>query len=226
MTVGADVPDDDTRELARDLHDAAEQASSEYGAKLTRESVDQPVLDPEFSTSAPWEITVYPGDLAEVETSLSRVLAVEDVPGTLGIGTASGWPYVTVASIEQFSGVFHAVSALPMFASGGTYSLLSVDEHLRIVHTPRWVDDTLIDEVIAIANDHPDAEVLLEAPVGGSEPPTLYVARLTPDQVTALDSRLSALPSTAPEGVDIEYVLGSLGTDGVTYTSGTIGSAS
>lgn len=223
LTVGAEVSDTDTVDLLRTAFAATETLDPSYSAQLVRAAVDAPSLDSEVATLPRWTLAFSPGSLDEAEFTLARMLEVEKSPGTLAISEDGSWPSVTIADIDQFAAAFAAVSALPMFADGGTYTLLSLTERLRIVHTPRWVTTALIDDVTAISRAYPDAEVLLEAPKGGAQPPALFIARLTPDEVTAVGARLAALGGVAMEGIGISYTLGSLGTDGVTYTNGVIG---
>ncbi|MFG6476012.1 hypothetical protein ACFXP7_06440 [Microbacterium sp. P06] len=225
VTVANSADEQQTIHLARELRVLAEAEELGNGASLRRESADAAAIDPDVTTPPAWEFSVYPGDAGDIEGSVSGLLAVEQVEGTLGAGVSGGWPHVTVASIDDFAAVFDAVAATPLFRDGGTYTLWSVDERLRIVHTPKWFSGAGIAEVIDLASAYPAAEVLLEAPEGGSQPPVLYVSRLTPDEVAAIDARLSqpALARASVEGGAIEYVLGTTGSDGATYTGGTFG---
>lgn len=225
VTVAAAVSDAETAIVLSEVYHVAEQSEPELRAQLQRESVGAPELDAEFAAPAPWTLTVYPGSLEEAQSGLADRLAVENVAGARGIDKFSGWPFVTIDDITQFADAFAAVSTLPMFEAGGTYTLFSVEERLRIVHTPRWVTDELIGELVAISSEYPAAEVLLEAPPGGAEVPSLYISGLTPDEVTAIATRLSAFAYGSGEGVTILYTLGSIGGDGVTYTNGVLGEA-
>lgn len=227
VTIGADASDDETLQLARDLHAAAAYEAPEFGAQLRRAPVDIPPIDAEYATPAPWEIGVFPAELDDVERLLTDILTVEDITGALGIARASGWPSVTFASLDEFDAGFDAVAGTPMFADGGTYTLLSLDERLRIVHTPQWVTDAGVHEVVAIARAYPQAEVLLEAAEGGAQPPTLYVSRLSAEEIVALDARLSdaEFAGFSVTGDPIEYVLGSLSEGGTQYVGGLIGRA-
>lgn len=225
MTVSETASETETIALAGRLHDEAAPASLDAGAVLQRASADAPVLDAEVAAPARWQVTVYPGDSAETETLLVNMLTVAAVPGTLGITVFDGWPSVTVTSLDQFDTVFDAVSVTPLFQEGGTYTLLSLDEHLRIVHVPDRTSKDAIREIVDIARDYPTAEVVLEAPIAGPQFPTLYVSRLTPDEVVRLDSRLRdpRLATADVDGHALPFVLGSTGSDGTTYTNGTFG---
>ncbi|MGM2704428.1 hypothetical protein ACS2QD_30830, partial [Bacillus cereus group sp. Bce036] len=79
----------------------------------------------------------------DAEAHLSEMLAVAAVPGTFGIASGT-WPHVDVADIDRFGAAFHAVSALPLFANGGSYRLAAVDKRLRIEHTPAWVTPAFV----------------------------------------------------------------------------------
>lgn len=226
VTVSASASDADTVDLAHDLHAATSAAMSDSHAQtlLRRESTSSVSLDPEFSTPEPWTVQVQPADRDAMESELATVLAIEDVPGALGIRIDDSWPSITVDTLARFGTAFDAASELEAFADGGTYRLLALDDRLRIVHTPMWVEPELVHEVIDIATDYPQAEVLLEAPAGGQTPPTLYIAKLSPAQVEELTVRLSSaqLADAVADGIRIEYVLGSTGEDGTTYISGLI----
>lgn len=225
VTIAESATEAETLELARRLHDEAAAGSLDAGAALQRFEVDVPALDAEVANPPKWRVTVYPGDFAEVDTVLRDTLTVAAVPGTLGIAVTDGWPTVTVASLDQFDTVFDAVSTTPLFQGGGTYALLSLDEHLRIVHVPDRTSNEAIHEIVDIARTYPAAEVLLEAPTSGPQFPTFYVARLSPDQVVQLDARLRdpRLATADLNGYPVNFVLGSTGTDGTTYTNGTFG---
>lgn len=225
VTVSASASDDDTLDLARELYATAATGSGDSQTLLRRESRSAVSLDPEFSTPEPWTLRIQPGERADVESALRSVLAIEDIPGALGIHVEESWPSVTVETLDQFPAVFDAASALPAFEDGGSYRLLALDDHLRIEHTPKWVEPELIQEVIAIAVDYPRAEVLLEAPMGGDTPPTLYIAKLSPEEVDEVGARLSApaLADTVATGFQLQYVLGSIGANGTTYLGGILG---
>jgi len=224
VTVRATASDEQTLAIARDLHTAS---ADDAHVQLVREPVDVAGLDPEISPPAAWRLQIRPGDLATIEQALAVKLEIEKVPGTLEIAVWDGWPSLSVAAIDDFAAVFDAASASPALVDGGTYRLFPDDEHLRIVHTPRWVSSDLVHEVIGIAIAHPSAEVLLEAPEGGGTPPTLYISRLTAVELDALDAQLGdpAMASALVPGTSVEYVLGTLTPDGVAHVSGTVGAA-
>lgn len=222
VTVSATASDEQTLEIARDLHAAS---ADDAHVQLAREPIDVPGLDPEIAAPSAWSLQISPGDLDTIEQALAVKLEIEKVSGTLEISVLDGWPSLSIASIDDFAAVFDAASASPALADGGTYRLFPDDEHLRIVHTPRWVTAELVHDVIAIAVAHPSAEVLLEAPQGGDAPPTLYISRLDAADVDAIDAQLGdpAMASTIVPGTTVEYVLGTLTTDGVVHLSGSIG---
>lgn len=225
VTVSASASDEETFRLTQEIHAATDADAPGSSTYLRREAVSGVVLDPEYSTPAPWTLQLHPGDLADIEETLTSMMAIEDIPGALSIDVYDSWTSLTIETLDDFTDVFDTASTLPIFSDGGTYTLFSLTEHLRIVHTPEWVSPDLIHEVIAIASEYPAAEVLLEAPPGGATPPTLYIARLTPEQVGELDGRLGnpALAGSVTEGVELEYVLGSIGAEGTSYVGGVLG---
>ncbi|MGL3150854.1 hypothetical protein ACSS7Z_10880 [Microbacterium sp. A82] len=225
VTIGDDADEQETLAFARRLHSAGASENLTAGVTLQRETADARQLDPEVEAPALWKLTVYPAEETAVESDLTGMLAVADVPGVRGIGVADGWPYVRVSDLEQFDDVFMSVSSTPLFEHGGTYTLFALEERLRIVHVPSRTADVAILEVIDLARSYPAAEVLLEAPTAGPQYPTLYVARLTPEQVHDIDARLRQphLAGADVDGYPVEFVLGSIGPDGVTYTGGTFG---
>jgi hypothetical protein len=99
------------------------------------------------------------------------------------------------------------------------------DKHLQIVHVPTRSSDESIDAIIQLAIDYPDAEILLQATTAGPQWPTLYIARLTPEQVTAIQARLldPALADADIEGYPMPFILTSVGADGPVYTEGNFG---
>ena len=225
LTVGAGVSPDDVRAFLRRAHTAAAADDTPGVVTVIQLAPAETRPDPDMSVPRLWTLTAYPGELADVETHLGELLAVAAVPGTFGIASDT-WPHVDVADIDLFGAVFHAVSALPLFANGGSYRLAAAAERLRIEHTPAWVTAAFVDTVIDIAVTHPGAEVLLEAPGGGAEPPALYVSHLTADQAAAVARRLNAFAAPLPDGVAgvrIPYTLGTVGSDGITYTNGDVG---
>ncbi|WP_243076637.1 hypothetical protein [Microbacterium sp. SS28] len=223
VVIDGDAPSERITAFARELHSAT---ATQPGTVVLRGSArDAVALDPEVAAPSAWEATVQPSESAQFDAALSGILAAAAVPGAAGIVVADGWPYVTVETLDQFETVFAEISATPLFENGGTYTLQSLDEHLRIVHVPARTTDDGILEIIDIARDHPAAEVLLEAPTSGPQYPRLFVSRLSPEEAQALDLRLRAprLATADVDGFPLEYVLGSLGETGTTYIGGTFG---
>lgn len=213
VVVALDAADDDVLSLASDLHAAA--ASEETRVVLSRDG----------ALPARWSLQVFPADEAEMTADLEGMLRAESMPELVSYSVIDGWPYVTIEDIERFGGVFDELSARPEFADGATYTLLSGAERLRIVHVPSRTTAEAVHGIIDIARRLPDAEVLLEAPTAGPQWPTLYVSRLSPEQVETLAAELRD-PSWAGADVDglpVEFVLGTVGPDGTTYTTGTLG---
>ncbi|GAA2983238.1 hypothetical protein JOD63_000705 [Microbacterium terrae] len=224
VVIQEQTPADDINRLAEQLHVVAAQRAGDI--VMRAESSEPRTLDPEVAPPYEWQISMEPGDTETFKTTVAGTLAAASVPGAVGIAVIDGWPYVTVERLEQFEDVFSRVSATPLFQDGGTYTLQSLDERLRIVHVPTRTNDDAIVEIIAVARDYPNAEVLLEAPTSGPQTPTFYVSRLSPSQQHELDMRLREprLADADVDGYALEYVLGSTGENGTTYTSGTFGS--
>lgn len=225
LTIGDQADEHETLDIARRLHDEAAAANLGSGATLKRESTTVAQLDPEVQTPMRWELTVYPGEISQIELTLTDIVAAA-IPGTLGISVdGGGWPSVKVIDLSSFDEVFQTVSSTELFEAGGTYTLFALEERLRIVHVPGRTADVAIQEVIDLARSYPAAEVLLEAPTAGPQYPTLYVARLTPEEVIEVDARLrdQRLADADVDGYPLEFVLGTTGAEGVTYTGGTFG---
>jgi hypothetical protein len=157
-----------------------------------------------------------------VATDVTQVQTLEEFDATVSV--IDGWPSVTVPTLDDFSEVFHRVSGQGMFADGGTFTLLS-DKHLQIVHIPARSSDESIDAIIQLAIDYPDAEILLQATTAGPQWPTLYVARLTPEQVTEVQTQLldPSLADADIEGYPMPFILTTIGADGPVYTYGNLG---
>ncbi|WP_334152367.1 hypothetical protein [Microbacterium sp.] len=223
VVIADDAEDESVLEFAPALFTAA--SASPDTVTLRRPADDATTLDPEVSAPPRWEVSVEAETDAAFEAALSETLVVAAVPGTTGIVTIDGWPSVTVETLDEFDDVFSRVSSTELFRDGGTYTLQSLDEQLRIVHVPTRTTDEAIHEIIDIARSYPDAEVLLEATTSGPQYPKLYVSRLGSDQVEAVEARLRAprLASADVDGFPLEFVLSSLDEQGTTSVSGTFG---
>ena len=225
VTMSATAADDEIQDAATAIQKIADVADWAGSIVLTREQTDSYDEEQDVLLPIPWEVTVYPGDPAAIHDLLEVTLVVEKIPGVgrFGLGP-DGWPYVTVLSIDSFLDVFHELSRTSTFADGGTYSLFS-DKHLQIVHVPARSSDESIEAIVQLAIDFPDAEILLQATTAGPQWPTLYVARLTPEQVTAVEARLldPALADADIEGYPMPFILTTIGSDGPVYTEGNFG---
>jgi hypothetical protein len=203
--------------------DVATQLREAATAPLTvslRQASSLPPPDGDMSPLDAWSFDLTPdGDLG----SLAALLDAAAVPGVAELSVIQGWPSVTIVGIDAFSAAFDELSREPLFADGGSYRMSSTDEHLRIEHVAERTTPEGVHEVIALARDYPHAEVLLEG--SPTSTPTLYVARLTPEEVAAIDARLRdpGLADVDVQGYAVPFVLGSTGADGVVYTSGTFG---
>jgi hypothetical protein len=228
VSVSNSATDGDILDLAHQFHKLAEAEMPDGSATLAGEADNTVVPDSDWSPPTHWTFAVYPGDAERVDTVLDEVLTVAQIPGTVDISADHGWPSVSITDLALFDQVFDAVSSTALFEAGGTYSLLSVEERLRIVHVPARTTDDAIHEIIDIARTYPAAEVLLEASLAGQQVPRLYVSRLTPEEVTELDTRLRdpRLAGADVDGYALEYVLGTLGEAGMAYTGGTFGDVS
>ncbi len=158
------------------------------------------------------------------DDSVSLLLAAEHVDAVATVDVATGWPYVRFDDLDAFAAGFTTVTELEPFREGGTYSI-SESDHLTVVHVPGRSSAHFIDEIIAIALEYPDAEVLLQATTAGPQWPALYIARLTPEQATEIAARLRdpAMADADREGYPVEFVLTTIGPDGPEYTTGTVG---
>jgi hypothetical protein len=225
VTVSATASDDEVQDAATAIRKIADVADWAGSIVLTREQTDSYDEEQDVLLPIPWEVTVYPGDRSAIHDLLEVTLVVEKIPGVgrFGLGP-DGWPYVTVLSIDTFADVFHQLSQTATFAHGGTYSLFS-DKHLQIVHIPARSSDESIEAIVQLAIDYPDAEILLQATTAGPQWPTLYVARLTPEQVKAIEARLldPALADADIEGYPVPFILTTVGADGPVYTEGNFG---
>lgn len=225
VEVAGAATDEEVLEFAADVRSVAAETASITSATLELEGPEAAQLDGEVSSPPKWSVQVYPADAAAVTTLLGRVFEVAAVPGTTGISIDDDWPTVTVLDMADLEWVFTTVRELPLFADGGTYTLLPGDERLTIVHVPTRMSDEAVREVIRIALTHPESAVLLEAATEPPHNPTLYVSGLTAEAVAELDERLSdpRLADADVDGYPVSYVLSSDGDDGAEYISGTFG---
>lgn len=158
------------------------------------------------------------------DDSVTYLLAAENIDAVATVEVATGWPYVQFPDVDAFAAGFARVTQLEPFRAGGTYTIGEGD-HLTIVHVPSRSSEHFLAEIIAIAIAYPDAEVLLQATTAGPQWPALYIARLTPEQVTEIAARLRdpALADADLEGYPVDFVLTTIGPDGPEYTNGTVG---
>ncbi|GAA1467247.1 hypothetical protein [Microbacterium thalassium] len=225
VEVAGATTDEEVLEFAADVRAVAAATPSVTTATLELEGPPASQLDGEVTAPPKWLIEVYPADHDELTALLAKVFEVAAVPGTTGISLDGEWPTVTVLDMSDLEWVFTTVRELPLFADGGTYTLLAADDRLTIVHVPARMSDEAVREVIRIALEHPESRVLLEAATESPHNPTLYVSGLTADAVAELDERLSdpRLADADVDGYPVSYVLSSDGEDGTEFTSGTFG---
>jgi len=220
ITIADGATDADVLAFADDVQAAIIDETNEL--TLHADAPEAPRIDPEVSPAPKWQFTLRPGGRTE---GLADVLAAAAVPGAMGISNETGWPSAVAATLDDVEPLIVALSQTRLFSDGGTFTVPSVDEHFRLVYVPERTSMDGVREMVAIARDYPDAEILLEAPTTGPQHPTFYVSRLTADQVATLDARLRSpqLASASADGIPLEYVLGSTGEQGTTYVTGTFG---
>ncbi|WES63712.1 hypothetical protein P0L94_14735 [Microbacter sp. GSS18] len=225
VEIAGAATDEEVLEFAADVRSVAASTTSVTSATLELEGPEAAQLDGEVTAPPKWSVQVYPAEAAPVTALLEKVFEVAAVPGTTGISLDGDWPTVTVLDISDIEWVFTTVRELPLFAEGGTYTLLPGDERLTIVHVPARMSDEAVREVIRIALTHPEASVLLEAATEPPHNPTLYVSGLTPEAVADIAERLSdpRLADADIDGYPVSFVLSTPGEDGEEYTSGTFG---
>lgn len=222
ITVADGAADADVLAFADGVQEAIADEANEV--TLRADAPDAPRIDPEVAPAPKWQFTLRPGGRTD---GLADILTAAAVPGAMGISTDEGWPSAVAATLDEVEPLIVALSQTRLFSSGGTFTVPSIDEHFRIVYVPSRTSLDGVREMVSVARDYPDAEVLLEAPTTGPQHPTFYVSRLTSDEAAALDARLRApgLASASADGIPLEYVLGSTGEQGSTYVTGTFGGA-
>ncbi|MGN7970045.1 hypothetical protein [Microbacterium sp. 22296] len=220
ITLVADASEDDVLAFARRVQDAVTQRAREVTLHVDDPSA--PRLDAEVSPTPKWQFTVHPDEAVD---ALAGVLDAAAVPGASGISAGLGWPSAVAATLDDVEPLIASLSATPLFADGGTFTVPSLSERFRLVYIPAFTTMEGVREVVSIARDYPDAEVLLEAPTSGPNQPTFYVAHLTPDEATQLAERLSApdMASVSVPGAPLEFVLTSLSEQGTDSLTGTFG---
>ncbi len=220
ITVDAAASKDDVLALAGRVLDAVTRTHREVTLHVDDPSA--PRLDAEVSPTPKWQFTVQPDGAVD---ALAGVLDAAAVPGASGISAGLGWPSAVAATLDDVEPLIVSLSATSLFADGGTFTVPSLSERFRLVYVPAFTTMEGVREVVSIARDYPDAEVLLEAPTSGPNQPTFYVAHLTPDEATQLAERLSApdMASVSVPGAPLEFVLTSLSEQGTDSLTGTFG---
>ena len=220
ITVDAGASSDDVVRFAGRVQDAVNQTKRELTLRADDPSAVQ--LDPEVSTIPKWQYTLQPEGTAD---ALAGVLEAAAVPGASGVFAGLGWPSAEAATLDDVEPLITALSSTSLFADGGTFTVPSLREHFRLVYVPAFTTMHGVREVVSVARDYPDAEVLLEAPTAGPNQPTFYVAHLTPDEATRLAARLSApeMAAASVPGAPLEFVLTSLSEQGTDSLTGTFG---
>jgi hypothetical protein len=226
VQIARDADDPTVLAVARDVAEWADEAAWPGSVTLVRASTG---LDPETDITAPspWSQDIYPGDPAEIEATLTLVLALEKLPDVVSADMSpEGWPTVRLASLDTFAATFRTLSALPQFADGATYAYAGEVPKLHIVHIPERMTAEAIEAVIRIAVENPESEVELQSLTSeGNRWPELWVARLTEEQRARVDAQLRdpALADADPEGYSIPFQLSVLGPGGAELSWGTFG---
>lgn len=220
ITVDAGASSDAVQGFAGRVQDAVNETQRELTLRADDPSAVQ--LDPEVSATPKWQFTLQPGG---TDDALAGVLEAATIPGASGIFAGLGWPSAEAATLDDVEPLITALSSTSLFADGGTFTVPSLREHFRLVYVPAFTTMDGVREVVSVARDYPDAEVLLEAPTAGPNQPTFYVAHLTPDEATQLAARLSApdMASASVPGAPLEFVLTSLSEQGTDSLTGTFG---
>jgi hypothetical protein len=230
ITVAADAATGDVTALAARVRGALSDAQRENSedevvppeVTLRADDPDAVALDPEVSPAPKWQFTVRPG---ESDDALAGILEAAAVPGARGISVDSGWPSAVAATLSDVEPLIRDLSSTSLFADGGTFTVPSLDEPFRLVYVPSSITMDGVHEIVAVAREYPDAEVLLKAPTSGPQQPTFYVAGLTSEEATQLEGRLSApsLSGVGVNGIPIEFVLTSRTEQGTNSLTGTFG---
>lgn len=220
ITVDAEAASGDVVGFAGRVQDAVTRTQREV--TLYAEDAGAVQLDPEVSVRPKWQVTLQPEGTAD---SVSSVLEAASVPGASGIAASSGWPSAVAATLSDVQPLITALSSTALFADGGSFTVTSLGDRFRLVYVPAYTTMDGVREVISVARDYPDAEVLLEAPAAGPNQPTFYVAHLTPEEATQLAARLSApeLASASVPGAPLAFVLTSVSEQGTDSLTGTFG---
>lgn len=220
ITVRTEASKDDVERFAGRLQDAVTQTQREVTLHADDPAAVQ--VDPDVSPVPKWLFTVRPG--ASVD-ALGDVLDAASVPGVAGVTASTGWPSAVAATLDDLEPLIASLSSTALFAEGGSFTVSSSSERFRLVYVPAYTTMDGVREVVSVARDHPDAEVLLEAPSAGPNQPTFYVAHLTADQATQLAAELSApaMASASTPGAPLPYVLSWLSEQGTESLTGTFG---
>lgn len=220
-----EAPDDVVVAAAEELGQIGVEYEWAGSIVLARENPDAYDPETDVTRAAPWSVEVFPTEVDDaLRNELVGILAIEKLNNVVSVTMLDGWPYATLGSMESFAADFRALVATPMYAEGGTISLQS-DGHLRIVWVPTRTSLHAIDEIVSIAVDYPAAEVLLEATTAGPQWPTLYIARITAEEASAIEERLldPTLADADVDGFGLPFILRVIGPDGPVYLDGNFG---
>ncbi|MBM7503792.1 hypothetical protein ACFPER_09925 [Agromyces aurantiacus] len=226
VTIAADAEEDDVLATAEQVPAIA--ADLDWADPITLTAV---APEPEPGTGGGidgivepwWSFEVTPEtDAATARATVAGLLDAAAVPGVVGLAFIDGWPYAALLEPDRVADRFDALMATPLFAQGGSFALRSEQPMLRFTHLEGLISRNLIEAVIAIAAEHPHAEVLLEGP----DWPKLYIARVSTAEAEAIAARLAdpALLDGADEApAPLGWQITSLDTDGPGYWEGEVG---
>jgi hypothetical protein len=171
-----------------------------------------------------WSLEVHPtADAAATRDTLAALLGAAEVDGVVGLSVVDGWPFAALLEPDRVAARFDELRATALFERGGTFSLRSEQPWLKFTHVEGGTSPRLIDELVAISEEYPHSEVLLEGP----RFPKLYIARVRTAEAEAIAARLAdpALrDGVDPEAGAIPWQVTSPDGDGTGYWEGEVGS--
>ncbi|MGR2753303.1 hypothetical protein [Agromyces arachidis] len=135
-----------------------------------------------------WSIEVHPTtDAAVTRGALAGLLLASEVDGVVGLSFVDGWPYAVLLEPDRVTERFDELRRTPLFERGGTFTLRDDQRWLKFAYAEGLTSPELIDELAAISEEYPHAEVLLEGPGR----PAVLVAKVTTAEAEAIAARLA-----------------------------------
>lgn len=225
-TVVVDVEAGDGEVLQAAREAAALVTAAGWTGELDMErewlGLDDP--DDELPAIPAWRLRIAPEDPEVVAARLDDLLRVERWEPVLATTVLDDWPSMIIRDLDGFLPAFERAAELDLYAEGGTFSLLG-EGRLGVVWVPHRYTRELVEAVVQLAAELPDAELLVQATTAEPQWPKLYIARLTAEQAAMIEARLRdpALADVGVDGVPVPFQLGVLGPDGTTHLEGDIG---